>query len=402
MLGNAAMTCRYWQRLFSPFQWKYTELERATSVHRLEEIISSPLSRRLKDNLRELSLFPYSNPHSDIESDRFFSAWRSLSRHLHPITHLDIWGSSQRYALKSYPIRLRPLPQHCLHIQTLDLQYITFPSFSALFRDVGALLFLERLILNGIRWGGVCDPHFPPMSAATFSAIKSVFASDCTDGGWPLAWMFTTAVLRYGRPWRALDDAEAARTRSVRLDTCAVVQAVRWMLSGRGLPTESLRLTIVPALPKGTRPSSIDAHAHAERPRGPTRMISQLSSILHGSNVALGFTITAPDSTASGPSEGAHGSLVGLVVCRKTRDPVEPWDKLDGALSGVAHPLAVDVLSWGTVSEDAEAYIQTRMPSATVRLHAVPGDKQLLNEGAIVEFWKRMDSAGATASRTRS
>ena len=249
-----AMTCRMWRTLFSPLWWsscKSIPLTRPSQLHKLEEIISSPLSGTAKDHINDLRLCPglYGN---DEDKIRFFSAWRSLSRRLHQVIHLQIGAFvSGPPQLESPSISLRPCPRPLLHIRILTLVQVSFPTFSALFRDIGALPSLEQLRLHHIQWKGACDPESPPSSTAIFGDIKHILANKCTDVGWPLIWIFTASLLRYRHPWRVPDDAEETRIRSVRADVRAIGQVFRWVLSSAGAANDAVRLAYVDCAPKG-------------------------------------------------------------------------------------------------------------------------------------------------------
>ena len=248
--GKLAMTCCDWRRIFSSLQWQRVFLTRTASVHRLEEIASSLVFGRHDDYFQELRLCP----DGDINSDSFFSAWRSLLKHLHQAIHLEMGSRTPNHALKSFPIKLRPCPRPLLHLKRLVLQNITFPSFSALFRDIGALSSLEQLSLSQVRWKGACNPSSPPSSMATFHSITRISAMQCTEL-WPFVWILTTTSLRYGRPRRALDEVQKARTRSVREDTHAIVQTLRWMFNST--ERTEVHLKYVELAPKGCELRSI-------------------------------------------------------------------------------------------------------------------------------------------------
>ena len=144
-----------------------------------------------------------------------------------------------------------------LHLTALVLQRIIFPSFSALFRDIGALPSLERLNLDEVQWNGACDPDSPPSSTATFGGIKTISAKNCSYRGWPLVWVLGASSLRYTHPWRtAPDDVEEAHIRSVRVDVRVTVQAVRWMLGSAGDRVANMRLAYVGYAPRGAESSS--------------------------------------------------------------------------------------------------------------------------------------------------
>ena len=251
------MTCRTWRTLFSPLWWSSwdTDVTRLSQLHDLEEIISSPLSGTAKDHIHHLCLEPRWD-HGDKDSYRFLSAWRSLSRCLHQVTNLKIGAvgrDSHPLQLQSRSIGLRPCPRPFRHIRDLRLTRVTFPTFSTLFRDIGALSSLERLELRCIQWNGACDPKSPPSSTATFSSIKYIYAENCTEHGWLLIWIFTASSLRYRHPWRAPgpDDVEKICTRSVRADVRAIAQAFRWVLSYGGASRSGVELEYVDCPPKG-------------------------------------------------------------------------------------------------------------------------------------------------------
>ena len=252
-----AMTCRTWRTVFSPLWWccQYFTITSLSQLHKLEEIISSPLSGTAKDHIHQLRLeLRWDN--DDNDSSRFLSAWRSLSRRLHRVRLLQIGvlGRDSRLQLKSPSISLRPCPRPLLHIRDLQLAHVTFPTFSALFRDIGALPSLERLSLSYIQWSGACDPESsPPSSTATFGSIVCISASKCTDDGWPLIWIFTASSLRYRHPWRAPDDMEEARTRSVRADVRAIGQVFRWVLGRARTADNYAELSYIRCAPKGIR-----------------------------------------------------------------------------------------------------------------------------------------------------
>ena len=250
------MVCRSWRRLVSLLRWRHLpEMTKPIQLHHLEKIISSPLSVELRDHIHHVYLKPWGYS-GDKDLPCYMSAWRSLSRHLHQVISLHISWSDQSQLLrtKSSLISLRSCPRPLRHMTTLKLQRIVFPSFSALFRDIGALPSLERLDLDCVQWNGACDPKSPPSSTATFSSIKQISASECTDGGWPVIWMFTASSLRYTRPRRAPNDVEDVCTRSVCADVLAIVQALKWMFSSTG----GMRplLWYVEYAPKGTKSSS--------------------------------------------------------------------------------------------------------------------------------------------------
>ena len=250
------MTCRTWRTLFSPLRWDSgwwpTSVSSLSRLHNLEEIISLPLSSTAKDHVHYLHLnTSWQNNAND--SSRFLSAWRSLSRCLPQVTFL-VFGAlepNSRPPLKLPSISLRPYPQPLLHLRNLELVYVTFPSFSALFRDIGALPSPERLNLRHIEWNGACDPEFPLSSTAIFGSIKYIYADDCTDDGWPLIWMFTASSLRYRHPWRVLDDDEETRTRPVRTDVRAIGQAFRWVFGNAKAANRVVILRYVDCAPKG-------------------------------------------------------------------------------------------------------------------------------------------------------
>ena len=149
LLHKTAITCRHWRQLYSAVLWRSPTLRTTTQVHSLEEIISSPLFSRLNYPIQD----PRIHINSDASPDRFFSAWQSLSRHLPQVAGLEI----AKYAsnpLKSFSFRLRPCPRSLLHLKTLELYHVTFTSFSALFRDIGALPSLEQLDLDQVQWKG--------------------------------------------------------------------------------------------------------------------------------------------------------------------------------------------------------------------------------------------------------
>lgn len=252
-LRKAAMICRYWRRLFSPLLWRrYTTLHTTIQIHLLEEIISSSIFIRPHNYFEHLRL----HPSSDIAQDSFFSAWQSLSRRLHHVTSLQIAGPSSGI-LKSFPIRLRPCPRPLLHLNTLELSSVIFPSFSALFRSIGALPSLEQLHMLRVQWKGACDPSVPPSSTALFGRITAASAIDCTDDGWPIIWIFTTLSARYVRSRHTLEDVKEARTRSVCADIYAIVQAVNWtcdrpaglQLKCAGLALEGNKLSSISCMP---------------------------------------------------------------------------------------------------------------------------------------------------------
>ena len=116
--------------------------------------------------------------------------------------------------------------------------------------------------------------------------------------------------------------------------------------------------------------------------------------------MALGITIGTPP-TSSGPvrhTEHAYGSLLQLVILCVRGSKVETykWEELSIALSNVKHPLAVDILSTEDFTEDAEAQIQARIPSATVHLHTAPSNDWRWDPPEVFQaFWKQMDGAGA-------
>ena len=251
------MVCRSWRKLLSPLQWdRRLDVTQTSQLHDLEEIISSPFSGKLKDHIHHLRLRPNwaRANYNNNNLHRFFSAWRSLSRDLPRVARLHISGGQAGEILKAPLISLRPRPRSLRHVTTLDLHDIFFPSFSALFRDIGALPSLERLILNDIQWGGTCDPSSPPSSTATFNSIKRVSARNCTDSGWPFIWMLTASSLRYRRPWRVPDDTTEERIRSVREDVRAVARAFKWMRSSTNAIKVNLRY--VDYAPKGIQLSS--------------------------------------------------------------------------------------------------------------------------------------------------
>ena len=256
---SLAMVCRSWRRLFSPLQWhRLPDMVETIKLHHLEKIVSSPLSAILRDHIHIVRLRPEWGNDDKDSSSRFLSAWRSLSRHLYQVIALDInWSSqSQFLRIKSSPISLRPCPRPLRHLTTLNLWQIAFPSFSALFRDIGALPSLKWLGLWGVEWNEACDPKSPASSStATFSSMKWVTASDCTDDGWPVIWMFTASSLRYMRPWRAPVDGEDACTRPVRVDVLAIVQAFRWMRSSTRGSNRTSVLEYVDYAPKGNKSS---------------------------------------------------------------------------------------------------------------------------------------------------
>ena len=257
LLRELAMTCHTWRRLFSPLRWSYrrTIVTSLSQLHSLEEIVSSPLSSTLKDHINYLHLSPRWD-NGDKDSYRFLSAWRSLSRCLYQVIYLEIGASRALQAgphphLKSPSISLRPCPRPLLHLRNLELAYVTFPTFSALFRDIGALPSLERLSLRHIQWNRAYDPQSPPSSTATFCSIRYIYAYECTDGSWPLIWMFTASSLRYRHPLRAVDDAEEMRICSVREDVRAIGRAFAWVLSSAGSDHDTVRLEYVDCAPKG-------------------------------------------------------------------------------------------------------------------------------------------------------
>ena len=256
-----AMTCRAWRRLFSPLWWGFLPvyMTSLSQIHKLEVIISSPLSGTATDHIHHVHLDPRQD-NDDKDSSHFFSAWRSLSRYLHQVTSLEIGiRESDRYPqLKSRLISLRPCSRPLLHVTNLDFAYVAFPTFSALFRDIGALPSLERLKLHYVSWNGARDPESPPSSTATFGSIKHVYAYGCTDGGWPLIWIFTTLSLRYRHPWRVPDDEEETRTRSVHADVRAIGQALKWMFYGGG----AADLMYVDGVPKGVQLFTIKRALH--------------------------------------------------------------------------------------------------------------------------------------------
>ena len=95
-------------------------------------------------------------------------------------------------------------------------------------------------------------------------------------------------------------------------------------------------------------------------------------------------------------TKDAYGSLLQLVVLCEPDSKLEAynWEELNIALSGVMHPLAVDILSLEDFGEGAEASLQALIPRATVHLYTMPVSDE---QRTVEEFWKRMDSADATA-----
>lgn len=247
LLKGSAMTCRRWRKLLSPLLFRYSGLRTTESIRDLEKVICLPSSGGHKDHIHWSALLP----HPNVDVDDFFSAWRSLSGHLHQLATLSVSGSSSRI-LKSSLVKLRPCPQPLRHLECLVLSWITFPSFQMMFRTIGAIPSLERLSLLEVRWNGACDPDSPPSSPATYRTIKNVWVEDCPES-WPTIWIFTTSSLRYGQPLRPLDIVEEARTRSVRADVQTMVQAFRWMYGNLNPEDQShcIELQYVESAPKG-------------------------------------------------------------------------------------------------------------------------------------------------------
>lgn len=222
VITQAAQTCHSWWIILRGLLFHLPFLQTTARIHSLEQLISSPRSTWIKDHIkRHLSLIL---DHS-TGADNFFAAWQSLSIHLEPVSDLVISGTGY---LKSFSIRLRPCPRPLLHLESLTLHTVAFPSFSVLFRTIGALPALQRLDMWRVRWSAVCDPAVPPSATAAFRNIYVVSAKECTEH-WPFVWIFTMPSLRLGRPRRALETGEPQRARSARVDACAIVQALRWM-----------------------------------------------------------------------------------------------------------------------------------------------------------------------------
>lgn len=253
LLHRAATICHDWRKLYSHLLWQTMWLHTTARVHGLEDIVSSPVFTRLDDQFQDLRL----HPNDDNNPDHFFSAWRSLSRYFQVmfllIGRTDSW---RNHTPTSFPVRLRPWPRSLLHLKVLTLGAFTFPTFSALFRAVGALPSLEQLRLYQVHWKEACDPSTPPSSTATFRSIKSVYVIHCADDGWPVSWIFTTSSIGYGRLWRAPDDVEEARVSSVRADIHAIVQTIAWICDGSRAEHQSLSLRYVDVALKGSKLSS--------------------------------------------------------------------------------------------------------------------------------------------------
>lgn len=228
-LGNAALTCRLWGRKIRPLLFLNAVLLSIThALRELEKIISSPMSGQLKDHIHIIIL----EPTEHVVANGYLAAWRSLSRLLSSITNLKLDGDKHRAGLKSLNIRLRPCPRPLVHLTELKLCYVHFPSFSVLFRGIGALRSLQMLIMLGVQWKGACDPSSPPWSADTFRSIKTVDALRCTEL-WPFVWIFTISSLRYRHPRRAPDTEEDVPIRNARADVHAIVEATRALCGTR-------------------------------------------------------------------------------------------------------------------------------------------------------------------------
>ena len=225
------MTCRVWWSLLRPLLFHGDlYLNKSTSLRGLDDLISSesPISHSLKDHLQKLVIGP-SQILEDASYDHFFAAWRSLCRNLPSVTDLSVIGDSHDHTIKSSLIRLRPCSRPLLHLESLHLCNIAFPSFSALFRIAGALPSLRKLTLNGVQWKGAHNPDLPPSSTATFRSIKYMSAAECTEA-WKCGLMFATSALQYRQPWHQMEiAAEGEATRSARLDVLAIMQAIRWL-----------------------------------------------------------------------------------------------------------------------------------------------------------------------------
>ena len=172
------------------------------SVHHVEKIVACSGLGGFKDHIQNLRLELY----IIADYNEFMSAWRSLTRHLHCVMSLHVFGYSSIGPLKSSLIGLRPCPRPLLHLKTLSLHYLTFLSFSVLFHTVTALPSLQELTLNGVSWTGACNPDSPPLSTA-ISRIIHMEILLCTEP-WPVIWIFTASLLSYRRPWHAPEIAE--------------------------------------------------------------------------------------------------------------------------------------------------------------------------------------------------
>jgi hypothetical protein len=182
-LSQLSQVCRELSSKLRPLLFRNLGLKSSSDLSFLRRAIQSTVSGWLAVHILNISL---EYQHAVLPCTTLFPRLPSVeSLHYFP------------NRVCTFPHTTRPQLSYLRSLRTLWLADVTFPSFSAFLRLVGAISALEELAIQEVRWQSICEAGQLPDCKAGFRNLKRGKCISVRSPLWPVTWMFAAASTGY-------------------------------------------------------------------------------------------------------------------------------------------------------------------------------------------------------------